>query len=158
MRIITKISAVMRRHLEERVAPLKREREYVATSWIRSVREALGMSGRQLAARLGVEPPRVTALEKAEVAGNVTVHSLQKAADALDCDFVYAFVPRTSFEDTLRKRAQVVAARRIDRVSHTMRLEDQELSVKDEGALLQDKIEELMREMPRWLWDEDDRV
>lgn len=155
MRELTKISVTMRRQLEERVAPLKREREYVAMSWIRSVREALGMSGKQLAARLGVEPPRLAVLEKREPSGRVTVQSLRKAAAALDCDFVYAFVPKTSFEDTLRRRALAVAARRIGRVSHTMRLEDQGLSVKDEGFLLRDKADELVRELPRWLWDDD---
>jgi predicted DNA-binding mobile mystery protein A len=123
--------------------------------WIRSVREALGMSGRQLAARMGVEPSRVTELEKAEAGGNVTLRSLQRAAEALDCRLVYALVPKTDLEETLRRQAYAAAARRLQRVSHTMRLEDQGLSVKDEGRLLEDQAEEFMRELPRWLWDED---
>lgn len=156
MPTISKNPTLIRRQLEERIAPLKQEQGATATRWIRSVREALGMSGKQLAARLGVEPPRLAVLEKSEASGRVTMLSLRKAATALDCDLVYAFVPKTSFEGTLRRRAEKVAARRIGRVSHTMRLEEQGLPKKDEDALLRDKAEELLLEMPRWLWSDDD--
>jgi predicted DNA-binding mobile mystery protein A len=61
--------------------------------WIRAIREALGMSGAQLAARLGVTPPRVTVLERDEVAGAVSLKTLRQAAEALDCVLVYALVP-----------------------------------------------------------------
>ena len=62
--------------------------------WIKAIREALGMTTGQYAKRLGVSQPRVAALERAEADGVVTLKSLRQAAEALDCDFVYALVPR----------------------------------------------------------------
>jgi hypothetical protein len=66
---------------------------------------------------------------------------------------VYALVPNTSLEDTLRRQATTAARERLKRVSHSMRLEDQALSSREEGELLRERAEELMREMPRSLWD-----
>lgn len=158
MRTKSEKSMLIRKQLDQQIAPLKAASSRPLKGWVRSVREALGMSGKQLAARLGVEPPRVTELEKAEVSGGLTLRSLQRAADALECDVVYALVPRTSLDESVRRQATKTLLQRIARVSHTMRLEDQALSVKDEGFLLQDKVDELMRDMPRWLWDNDERI
>jgi len=62
--------------------------------WIRAIRDALGVSGPQLAFRLGVSKQRISALEKAEIEGGASLNSIRQAADALDCDLVYALVPR----------------------------------------------------------------
>ncbi|HZZ37352.1 MAG TPA: helix-turn-helix domain-containing protein, partial [Caulobacteraceae bacterium] len=48
--------------------------------WLRAVRDALGMTTKQLARRLGVSQPRVVALEKGEVDESVTLTSLRRAA------------------------------------------------------------------------------
>lgn len=63
-------------------------------SRIREVRIALGMQNRELAANMGVSPARVSVLERDERRGAVTLKMMQKAADALGCDFVYALVPK----------------------------------------------------------------
>jgi predicted DNA-binding mobile mystery protein A len=135
-----------------KLAPL-REMQHPGKGWIRSIRQALGMSGRQLAERMGVEPPRITEMEKAEAGGTLTLRTLRRAAEALDCRLVYALVPNTSLEDTLRRQATTAARERLKRVSHSMRLEDQALSSREEAELLRERAEELMREMPRSLWD-----
>lgn len=70
-----------------------------AKGWLRAVREALGMSGRQFARRLGVSAPCITALEKKELSGSVTIKTMRRAAEALDCVFVYALVPRESLSE-----------------------------------------------------------
>lgn len=74
-----------RKALDSKIASLpplqKMQRPH--KGWIRAVKEALGMSSKQLAARLGVSPPRVTALEKSEVDETVTLASLRRAAEAL---------------------------------------------------------------------------
>ena len=66
-----------------------------AKSWIRAVREQHNMLGKQLAKKMQVSPARISVLEKDEQRGAVTLKMMQKAADALDCDFVYAFVPKS---------------------------------------------------------------
>lgn len=46
-----------------------------AKGWIRAVREALGMSGTQLAGRLQVSQPRVFKLEQGETTGGVDLEN-----------------------------------------------------------------------------------
>jgi len=124
--------------------------------WLRAVREALGMSGKQFAKRLGVSAPRVTALEKNEVHGSVTLNTMRQAA-ALNCKFVYALVPRDdSLEETLRKRARILAQKRLSMVAHSMLLEDQQLSAPEQEKAIEAEIEALLGKMPRELWDNHD--
>lgn len=124
-----------------------------AKGWVRAVREALGMSGRQLARRLNVSQPRVHRLEQDEPSGALTLKTMRQVAEALDCTFVYALVPRSSLEETVKARARLVAEERLKRVSHTMLLEAQGLSAPEQQASLADAIEELARETPKDLWD-----
>lgn len=121
--------------------------------WLRAIRDALGMSGKQLANRLKVSQPRIPRLEQDEVAGAVTLKTMRQAAEALDCIFVYAIVPRSSLEETVRAQARKVAEARMQRVSHSMLLEDQSLSAAEQRASLDAAVEELVREMPKELWE-----
>lgn len=122
--------------------------------WIRAVREALGMSGKQLAGRLDVSQPRIPRLEQDEVSGVVSLKTMRQAAEAMDCVFVYAIVPRTSLEETVRAQARKVAEARSQRVSHTMLLEAQNLSTEEQLASLNAAVEEIVREMPKELWED----
>lgn len=124
--------------------------------WLKAVREALGMTVRQAAARLGAVPSRVTAIEQAEVTGSTTIKTLREAAEAMDCVFVYAIVPRTALEETVRTQAAKRADAELARLHHTMRLENQALVDQD----LEDARDRLVRSYlagsPRRLWDEPD--
>jgi predicted DNA-binding mobile mystery protein A len=122
--------------------------------WIRAVRNALGMSGRQLAERMGVTKQRTSFIEMQEIDGTVTFKTMRKAAEALDCVFVYSLVTRTSLEQTIRNRAKQVATKRLARASHTMGLENQALGEKENKEILSNMIEEIMDELPSSLWDE----
>ncbi len=132
--------------LQELQRPLK--------GWLRAIRGALGMSAKQFARRLGVAPPRINALEKSEVSSSVTIKTMQQAADALDCVFIYAVVPRKSLTDVLRKRAESLAIKRLSRVSHSMLLEKQQLSDIEQKKVFNAEVEELLREMPKELWED----
>jgi predicted DNA-binding mobile mystery protein A len=121
--------------------------------WIRAIREALGISGRQFAGRLGVSPPRVTALEREEISGGLSIKTLRQAAEALDCVFVYALVPRSSLAETVQRQAEKVAGERLARVSHSMLLEEQQLSPEEQRRNIAATVEELTRTLPKDLWD-----
>ena len=121
--------------------------------WIRAIREAMGMSGKQLASRLNVSQPRIPKLEQDEVSGVVSLKTMRQAAEAMDCVFVYAIVPRKTLEETVRVQARKVAEERMQRVSHTMLLEAQNLSSEEQRASLDAAVEELVREMPKELWE-----
>jgi predicted DNA-binding mobile mystery protein A len=150
-----KFKQIARRQLDATLAKFSEvgRLQLPAKGWIRAVREALGMSGKQLAGRLQVSQPRVFKLEQDEPAGALTLRTMRQVAEALDCVFVYALVPRSSLEETVRTQARAVAAERLQRVFHTMLLEAQGLSTEEQQASLDAAIEELVRETPKDLWD-----
>jgi predicted DNA-binding mobile mystery protein A len=144
------------RHLDNRFSALRPllNSPRPPKGWLRAIRDALGMTTAQFARRLGVSQPRIIELEQSEVSGGVTLKTLQRAAEALGCRLVYALVPEQPLADTVRARAKLIAARQLDAVEHTMRLEDQAVTSKKVGKeLLQRRIEELMLR-PARLWDE----
>src|SRR4030065_64685 len=104
-----------------RFAPL-REVAPPRNGWIRAIRDALGMSGRQLGKRLGVSKMRVADMERAETAGATSLKTLRRAAEAMDCALVYALVPKTTLKETLRKQAHHKARQDTERAAHTMGL------------------------------------
>jgi len=95
------------------------------TGWIQAIRSALGMTTRQLAARIGISQSTLATLEKSEAEDRITLHSLRKVADALDCDLQYVLVPRSPLQKRIEQRAEAIAQHRVARILHSMRLEDQ---------------------------------
>ena len=147
---------VMREQLDNTFSQLSKLRgiQPPVKGWLRSIREALGMSGKQVGERIGVSQPRVVQLEKDELSGAVTLKTLRQAAEAMDCQFVYALVPRVSLDETIRRQARKVAEKRLSRTSHTMLLEDQVVSNDEREKMLDAKIEDLIREIPKDFWSD----
>jgi predicted DNA-binding mobile mystery protein A len=117
-----------RRRLEERAELLRNDAANFAVprgGWLRAIREALGMSSNDLAARLGMAQSTVVRLEASELADTAQLNSLRSAANALGCDLVYALVPRRPLEETVHEQARKRAAKFLAPVEHTMLLEDQ---------------------------------
>ena len=112
------------------------------------------MTGAQLAARRGVVPSRITALEKAEIHGGATLKSMREAAEAMGCTFVYAVVPGQPLDDMLRARAVALAEAELARIHHTMRLEDQSLDTRDLADARERLIAAYLDGAPRRLWEE----
>jgi predicted DNA-binding mobile mystery protein A len=63
------------------------------------------MSVYELAIRMKVSQPRVSQIERAEVGGILHLSTLRRAAEALNCRFVYALVPDVSLEDIVMRQA-----------------------------------------------------
>ena len=147
---------LIREQLEEKLrqfAPL-RNISPPAKGWIRAIKDALGMNGRQLADRLGEHRSRTKQIEQEELTGSVTIKTMRKTAEALDCFFVYGLVPKTSLEETVRARAKQVATKRLAQANQTMALEAQSLSAKENKKILSEMIDEIIDAMPSNLWDE----
>lgn len=120
--------------------------------WIKEIRQALGMTTGQLAKRIGIPQSNVQALEERERADRITLSSLKKAAEALDCDVVYVLVPRKGIEATLFERIKAFAQNRIASVSHTMTLEEQQVSDSHLKDQFDNTVEQLVIHPPRNLW------
>jgi len=145
------------RHLDKRFETLRplAKGDRPPKGWLRAIRDALGMTTAQFARRLGVSQPRIVELEQSEVSGGVTLHTLQRAAEALGCRLVYVLVPDRPLAETVSKQAELVAGRQLANIEQTMRLEDQAVKSNKTAAkeLLRRQVEELLRR-PARIWDE----
>lgn len=122
--------------------------------WLRTLRHALGMSGPQLAKRLGVTKARVSRAEQDELTGSVTLKTMQSMAEAMSCRFVYAVVPSEEIEDMIKKRALQKAREQVKSASTHMALEAQTLS-NDQLAFEIDRLAtEIVEKMPSNLWSD----
>src|SRR6202012_1108773 len=97
-----------------------------AKGWIRTIRQALGVSSGELARGLGTSRQLPLQMEKGEAEDRITLKSLRAVANALDCDLVYALVPRAdSAQALIERRARDEARNRVFGVEHSMALENQ---------------------------------
>lgn len=141
-----------RRRLDERLRSVNRSTlRPPPNGWIRAMRDALGMSGVQLAKRLGITKQSVVDLERSEVSGTIKLETLQKAAAELDCTLVYALVPNSSLEQAVWRQATKRASDALTRADQTMLLEDQRVTGADREQLIADYIQQHVRD--RDLWD-----
>lgn len=122
--------------------------------WVRAIRDAIGMSARQLSERINVNQQRIARIEQDEKLGKVTLKTLQNVAEAMDCEFVYGLVPRESLKHSIENQAKRVALKRMLRSNQMMRLEQQELTKSEKQDALNEMINEIVNKMPRNLWDE----
>lgn len=120
--------------------------------WVHEIRTALGMSMSDLGDRLRVIKQRIEALEKGELSGRVTLQSLENAAEAMDCDFVYSFVPRRGLQKTIEAQAKKVAQKIIADTEYSMELEQQSTSSQAQKNLLEEIVRELIRKEDRRIW------
>jgi len=123
------------------------------TSWSKYMRQGLGMSLSQMARRLGVAQSTMSESEKQEIEGRITLNKLRKMAEVLDCDLVYAFVPKEKLEDLVLIQARKKALKSMSLAETHMDLEDQRVLI-DKEERLKDIVEEKM--YSKYLWDEDE--
>ena len=140
---------------EELLRPFRRIAQASAprNGWVRAIREALGMSAVQLAARLNVTRQSIEDLERNEVSGKITLERLNKLAGAMNCRVVYALVPEQPLAAIQRDRAHTIARRQLQPVSHSMKLEAQGVSQKAEARQLKLLIQKLLAGNPKRLWE-----
>lgn len=101
---------------------------HVHTGWIGYMREALCMTQSILAKAAGLDQTTVQQIEKRESAGRVTIQTMRKIAAAMDCEFVYAIIPKQDLAEFLKKKALTKAARIVREADVHMTLEDQKVS------------------------------
>lgn len=66
----------------------------------------MGMSSLALGERTSMSPQGVRQLERAEADGTISLKTLARLADGLDCEVRYVLIPRTRLVDQVLRRAQ----------------------------------------------------
>jgi predicted DNA-binding mobile mystery protein A len=126
----TEMAEIVRRGLDQRVSVLKAASQAAtkpARGWLRAVRDAVELSQEQVARKLGVKRQSYADLEQAESRGAASLSSLQRAAEAMDCELVYFIVPRASVAGTFSELARNYDPQfqHLQASEHSMALEDQ---------------------------------
>ena len=107
-----------------------RQQAFPQTGWVNLIRTALGLSSYQLAHLIGVNQARVIQIEAAEQNDAITLR-------------------------TLEKRAKVLAKKRVERVTHSMRLEAQTISKAKQQEQYKELLKELLEGPPKKLWSDE---
>jgi predicted DNA-binding mobile mystery protein A len=120
--------------------------------WLKAIRESLGLTERQQAERVGLTGSTLHKSELAEAEERITLGQLRKLAEGLDCELVYALVPRKPLTQVVEDRARSIALREVGEVAHTMSLEDQRPATDRLRKQVEQRTAELLR--GRWsdLW------
>jgi predicted DNA-binding mobile mystery protein A len=143
------------RQLDEALLPFQvlRRRPPPRAGWTRAIRNALGMTLRQMAARAGISETAARSIELNEAKSKVQLNTLQNIADALGCEVVYALVPRTSLREMVHTQAELLANQMIARAADTMELEDQGVSQRESRLQRDAMMNDLLNRRPKHFWD-----
>ncbi len=121
------------------------------SGWIKTLRKALGMTATQLAKRMNISQARVSSMECSEIEGSLTLNKMNEAAKALNCKFVYFFVPEDSLNDIVKTQAIKFVMESHKNVAHSMGLENQ--SVEEDREFLEAEAEALIFEASNKIWE-----
>lgn len=152
---MTELDRLRIRQLDQALEPfrLAERRSPPRDGWVRVIREALGMSIRQLAERCGLSKTSVHSIETNEAAGKAQLDSLRTVAEAMECDLVYVLVPRGSLQAIIDRQAERKAKELIEQVSDSMELEAQGVEAAERKEQLDALKSELLRDRGRDFWD-----
>lgn len=94
--------------------------------WLQAVRQALGLSLEAVGQKLKRPRQDILYFEKAEAEDRITLKNLRLVARAMDCELVYAIVPKSgSIADLADSLVRNRVRKDVKAVERTMALEDQ---------------------------------
>lgn len=148
-----KYAAMHRRQLEDTLAAWRTPKQpRPRIGWIKSIRLGLRMSAKALAARLGITESGLRKLEVSEKNETISLATLRRVAEAMECELQYAFVPRASLQEILQDRAIEQARKILVPTSHSMMLEAQTVIAKKTEEQIQELAKELLGNKGKDLW------
>jgi predicted DNA-binding mobile mystery protein A len=95
------------KQFDEKLIPLKKVKVPVS-GWICSIRKALKMTYSELAGSAKTKPQVIKIFENNETKGTITINTLHKVAETMECKLVYAIVPKKSFKSTVIERTEII--------------------------------------------------
>lgn len=110
----------------------------VRDGWIKFMRKALGISLENLSKLSGASISAIHQSEKREVEDKISISTLKKYAEAMDCELVYFFAPKEELKTLIKNKALTKARASLLSADLHMKLEAQKI----EGDL-EEQIERL---------------
>lgn len=132
------------KQIERRIAALRStaKETNLHSGWISYIREAICMTQNILAKQIGLNQATVQQMEKREATGKVTIETMRKIAAAMECEFIYAIIPKQDLSEFLQKKAIAKATNLVNEADVHMTLEDQKVSEK-----IKDRIERVAQDL-----------
>jgi transcriptional regulator with XRE-family HTH domain len=90
------------------------------------VRQVVGIPVKEVARRLGVGKWEIFRLEKSERESRIMLGTLRRAAEALDCDLVYALTPRQGTLEELAAEQKAAREKEREAALEKVRAEEKE--------------------------------
>ncbi len=119
--------------------------------WARTIRSSLMMSLPVVANKFEVSPQAIFQMEQGEIDETISLKTLRRLAEALDCELHYALIPhQKSLKKTIQKRAISKAKQMVGDVDKTMSLENQR--VKNSKKSVNILAKELAENLNSKLW------
>ena len=124
--------------------------------WISAIRDAIGMTHEQMAKRLKISAQGAHKLEASEKQYNISLNSLEKAAQALDCKLYYILLPQNSLERMVLGKLEEKAKKVVMSIDHNMGFEDQKTQ-QIELDILIEKLTESYKSKKNisFIWDDE---
>lgn len=124
--------------------------------WIKSIREALGMTLYQLGEKIGTTSEAVRVIENSEKSYTISLKTLQKVANGLDCRLFYVLIPRQPLQEKVEAQILKKATSIVQAVSYSMELEDQKTDSEEIKRQVQKVMEDIKRRKNiSLIWDEE---
>jgi predicted DNA-binding mobile mystery protein A len=152
-----KISKLTIMQLDKQLSSIKPTLNFARPicGWIKTIRNALGMTSHQFAKRIGISQARVSAIEAGEPEDSLTLKTVKEAAAALNCKFVYFLIPEKKFEEIVNEQAIKFIKSNTKLVAHSMKLENQGISSSDSDDFTKILVEEILQKNASKIWDID---
>lgn len=148
------LAKTQRRSLDEKLKFFSQAKVVLKpkSGWVKAIRESLGMSSRELAERMGIQQSGVILLEQREADKKITLETLQRAAQAMGCELVYAIVPKVSLEKIVDDQSKLAARKILESTLHTMELEQQGAGKAETELHFEELALELKNKLDSRLW------
>ncbi|MBX3486645.1 MAG: mobile mystery protein A [Candidatus Paracaedibacteraceae bacterium] len=115
--------------------------------WLKTIRNALGMTLEQVATRANVTPQSIVKSETSEVQGTISLNTMHHIAESMECEVIYFILPRANLEKMVDIQVQKKAQAMMRVISHSMTLENQEPTPEAMMEQLEDLIEQLRHDI-----------
>ncbi len=122
--------------------------------WIRTLRKSLGITQTQLAQKLNITKQSMASIENSEREGTITLSTLKKVAEVLNCDIQLGLIPRKSLEEIIVQRAWEKAKAIVSRTALHMNLEAQGSNAEFQERQIKELAEEFIRHPDKHLWED----
>lgn len=119
---------------------------------LRDIREALGMTQKQLAKKLKISQPALSRIE--ENAANCTLQTVIRTAQALGCEFLGVLSLRGGLEKMIEEKAAKRAKNILKRTFANMAMEEQQPGKKEYEYQFNKLVAELVANPGPELWDD----